>query len=135
MSTENELNTNEWEVIHSYTRAQAYADGVLIDVTETAREAGLLRNTAITTAAWAESVAWNHGGGQDEKGRLWDVVYMAYVAIVQSRRNPRSELVYTLYRVPNERGAEEPERISLKLVIGPGDHMEPVLTIMCPNED
>ena len=27
--------------IHVYTRAQAIADGVLVDVTETAREAGL----------------------------------------------------------------------------------------------
>lgn len=27
------------EVIHSYTRAQAIADGVLVDISETAREA------------------------------------------------------------------------------------------------
>ena len=30
----------EWPVIHAYTRAEALADGVLVDVTTTAREAG-----------------------------------------------------------------------------------------------
>lgn len=134
MSTENELNTDDWEVIHSYTRAQAYQDGALVDVTETAREAGLLRNTALTAAAWAEAVAWNHGGGQDERGRLWDVVFMAYMKI-RTTRVPTSELTYELYRVPNVEGAEEPELITLKMVIGPGDTLEPVLTIMLPNED
>ena len=134
MSTENPLNTDDWEVIHSYTRAQAYKDGVLIDVTETAREAGLLRNTALTAAAWAEAVAWSHGGGQDERGRLWDVVFMAY-AKIRTTRVPASELTYELYRVPNEEGAEEPELLTLKMVIGPGDYLEPVLTIMLPNED
>lgn len=134
MSTENELNTDDWEVIHSYTRAQAYKDGQLVDVTETAREAGLLRNTALTAAAWAEVVAWNHGGGQDERGRLWDVVFMAYMKI-RTTRVPSSELTYELYRVPNVEGAEEPELVTLKMVIGPGDFLEPVLTIMLPNED
>jgi hypothetical protein len=36
------------DMIHSYTRAEAIADGVLIDVSETAKEAGFryLRRTA-----------------------------------------------------------------------------------------
>ncbi|MCE9563538.1 MAG: hypothetical protein K8U57_15970 [Planctomycetes bacterium] len=38
------------EVIHSYTRANALADGVLVDVSETAREAGIRFPVALTQA-------------------------------------------------------------------------------------
>ena len=42
-------------LIFAYTRKQAIEDGVLIDVTETAKEAGLRFPTAITAAAWSKS--------------------------------------------------------------------------------
>jgi uncharacterized protein YunC (DUF1805 family) len=38
------------EVIHAYTRAQAIEDGTLVDVTETAKEAGIKYPTAVTEA-------------------------------------------------------------------------------------
>ena len=47
------------ESIYRYTRAQAIEDGVLVDVTETAREAGFRCPVAITHAAWEDSVAWS----------------------------------------------------------------------------
>ena len=40
------------DLIHSYSRAQAIEDGVLVDVSETAREAGFTVPVAITRAAW-----------------------------------------------------------------------------------
>ena len=46
------------EVIYAYTRAEAIADGVLIDVTETAKEVGFRLPVALTAAAWADCVAW-----------------------------------------------------------------------------
>lgn len=46
------------EVIHSYTRAQAIEDGYLVDVTETAREAGFVWPVAMTRAVWEDCVEW-----------------------------------------------------------------------------
>ena len=47
------------EVISVYTRAQALADGVLIDAGAMAAEAGFRFPVAITAAAWADCVAWD----------------------------------------------------------------------------
>jgi hypothetical protein len=44
-------------VISSYTRAQAIADGELVDVSTIAREAGFRFPTAITRALWADIAA------------------------------------------------------------------------------
>jgi hypothetical protein len=41
-----------WEVVHRYGRRQAIADGVLVDVTATAREAGFRYPVALTRAVW-----------------------------------------------------------------------------------
>ena len=61
------------DVIYAYTRAQAIEDGVLIDVTAAAREAGIKHPTALTSAVWADYVAVpdEMKGHQDEMGRLW----------------------------------------------------------------
>ena len=64
-------------LIFSYSRKEAIEDGVLIDVTETAREAGFRYPVALTSAAWATCVSVPAGVEcQDEKGRLWDVLTM-----------------------------------------------------------
>ena len=39
-------------VIFAYTRAQAIEDGILVDVSETAREAGFRIPVAITRTVW-----------------------------------------------------------------------------------
>ncbi|MCX6698305.1 MAG: hypothetical protein NTV68_00020, partial [Methanomicrobiales archaeon] len=44
------------EVIFRYTRAQAIEDGVLIDVTVTAKEIGIKYPVALTTAVYDEYV-------------------------------------------------------------------------------
>ena len=45
------------DLIHRYSRADALRDGVLIDVSATAKEAGLQYPVALTAAAWAKCVA------------------------------------------------------------------------------
>ena len=69
-------------VISTYTRAQAIEDGVLVDVGSTANEAGFKWPVALTSAAWADCVAWTDDDSQkqvhqDQSGRLWDVLYSA----------------------------------------------------------
>jgi hypothetical protein len=125
------------EAIFSYTRAQALDDGVLVDVSEMAKEAGFKFPVAITRAAWADCVEWSDEDNrrqtyQDEAGRLWDVLWMVGVA---ARRHSGSELRFQLYRVPRGGRGVRPRLVTLAMRCGPGDEGEPVITIMLPGED
>ena len=132
----------EWPVIHAYTRAEALADGVLVDVTSTGREAGFKVPTAVTAAVFDECIEWTESDAeqssthQDQKGRLWDVVYLAaFTARTLVTRGVRqNQVIFQLDVVPRP-GRTHPRRRTLKLVIGPGDNHEPVATIMLPYED
>jgi len=120
-------------VIHVYTRAQAIADGQLIDVSTVGAEAGFVFPVAITAAAWNLTVHWRaeeETALQDEAGRLWDVLHMASRACKHAVG--QSVVAYTLAVVP--RGGQEPQAMGLKLIAGPGDQGEPVVTIMLPEE-
>jgi type I site-specific restriction endonuclease len=66
-------------VIYAYTRAQAIADGVLVDVTETAKETGFKLPVVITEALHSRLTPTkaDQGLGQDYDGRLWDVLWLA----------------------------------------------------------
>ena len=127
-----------WPVISSYSRAQAIEDGILVDVSETAREAGFKVPVAMTAAVWADCVEWTPADNtrkrhcQDQAGRLWDVVWMAMQA---AKRNAGAELRYTLHRVPREGMGMRARLVALRMTIGPGDTAAPVITIMLPSED
>jgi len=120
----------EMPLIYAYTRAQALEDGVLVDVSETAREAGFVWPVALTAAVWAlvEDIPRRYRAWQTVEGRLWDVLWMAYCAI-RSAEHSDTELRYTLLM---DHGRHR--YLALKLVTGPGDHGEPVVTIMLPDE-
>ena len=127
------------EVISSYTRAQAIKDGVLIDAGNMAQEAGFKWPVAVTSAAWADCVAWSEHDNrqqiyQDESGRLWDVLFMASHAI-RTCSDSGDRLLFQLYRVPPDGRSVTAELTTLKLIVGPGDHGEPVITILLPDED
>jgi hypothetical protein len=121
------------DLIHSYGRADALRDGVLIDVTETAREARFRFPVALTSAVWERCVSVPPGVVcQDETGRLWDVLWMLRLAIARS--NGGSEVRFALHvRDDNREGT--PPLVNLKAICGPGDDAEPVLTVMLPDED
>ncbi len=60
-----------FDTVHIYTRAQAVADGVQIEVTKTAQEAGIKFPVFITRSVFETYVAVPEGvAGQDEAGRL-----------------------------------------------------------------
>jgi hypothetical protein len=124
-------------IIYGYSRAQAIADGVLIDVSTIAREAGFTVPVAMTSAAWADFVEWSdHDSSlqthQDESGRLWDVLWMSHLV---AQRAQGGTVAVQFYRVP--RGGEDrmPRKTTLHMNIGPGDAAEPVITLMLPGED
>ena len=123
----------EADVIYSYTRQQAIDDGVLIDVTETAKECGFRYPVALTTRVWTEVIVPDDEAkkyGQSESGRLWDLLWLLFVAIKTSKA-PGEEIRYSVI-VSDGRKRRTAQ---LKALCGPGDKGEPVLTIMDPAED
>lgn len=126
------------EAVSVYTRAQAIADGALIDVSAEAKDAGFKVPVAVTAAAWAEVVAWSDDDSarqihQDERGRLHDLLW---VAVNLARHHKASNrMPFQHYRVA--RGGNEVRRTPITLVmsIGPGDGAEPVVTFMSPSDD
>jgi hypothetical protein len=122
------------EIIHAYTREQAIADGVLIDVTGAAKEAGFSMPVALTQAVWAQYVKVPDGVTcQDEAGRLWDIFWMARNAIVRSKGDG-PELRFQLH-VRDDNRDRTPPLVTLKAVCGPGDDGSPCITVMLPDED
>jgi hypothetical protein len=122
------------EVVSTYSRAQALEDGVLVDAGAMSKDAGLKWPVAITAAAWSDCVAWSDADSarqvhQDQSGRLWDVLFMAQHAI-RVNRSGGDRLNYQLSRVPRDGRSTEASVTKLKLIVGPGDHGEPVITIL-----
>jgi hypothetical protein len=110
------------ETISVYSRAQAIEDGVLIDVSQMAREAGFKYPTVITTAVYSELSAVEGKAGQSFAGRLWDVLN------VMRHAKPEGDRVYFTVLVSGR-------KYELYAVCGPGDTEAPVLTIMEQGED
>ncbi len=125
-------------VIYSYSRKQAIEDGVLVDVSETATEAGITFPTAVTRAVWDDYIEWSDEDSkrqtyQDQSGRLWDVLFMA--RFFMANNGTASQMLYQLSCIPRGGRKHKARTITLKLVVGPGDNGEGVVTIMMPNED
>ena len=116
-------------VIYAYTRAQAIADGVLVDVTEPAKEAGFKHNTVVTQKLWADicKIPENYSY-ESKEGRLWDVLWMARCATGRAARG-QTELLYELTLHTRNLDHHYDQVVELLLHVGPGDHGEPVITI------
>ena len=120
-------------VIFSYTRQQAIEDGVLVDLTSWASEAGFKVPVACTSAVWNQYIVPPEGTkqlGQSERGRGHDVLWMLFCAIRRSRGGDR-----LLYKVIFLQAPNRQETVELKSICGPGDDGEPTITIMLPTED
>jgi hypothetical protein len=133
------MNTNQdqspfGEVIYSYTRKQAVADGEQVDVSTVATEAGIRFPVFLTRAVFEAYVTVPPGvSGQDEAGRLWDVVWMLRFAIRKAAQG-QSRLPFALY-VRNDNRA--PRLVKLIAMCGAldMDDPQPAITVMLPDED
>lgn len=129
------------DVIYSYTREQAIEDGVLVDVSEMAKEAGIKYPMAITTRVHGILEAYL-ANGQSYDGRLWDLLTMLKVAIHRGRGGGRIDFE-TLFLMPNivkMPGGSHKTGCSRKHIkmwsrCHGGDNAEPVITVMMPDED
>lgn len=106
------------EVISTYTRKQAIEDGVLIDVSLLAKEAGFRFPVAVTSGVFSLLE-------KNFNGILWDVLNVLRFSIKQSQgRDFIAFKVLINHKYKN-----------FISKCGPGDEMEPVITIMLPGED
>jgi hypothetical protein len=75
------------EIIYAYTRKQAIADGYQVDASSVAAKAGIRFPVYLTRPVFEARVAVPPGViGQDEAGRLWDVVSMLRFAIGKAQQ-------------------------------------------------
>jgi hypothetical protein len=122
-------------VIYSYTRAQAVADGFQVEVTKTAREAGIRFPVFLTRTVFNAYVAVPDGVyGQDEAGRLWDIVWMLRFAVRKAAGQGLVRVPFALYvRNDNRR----PKLVKLVATCGAlgVDDSQPAITVMMPDED
>ena len=121
-------------VIYSYTRKQAVADGFQVEVSKTAREAGITFPVFITRSVFDSFVAVPPGvTAQDEAGRLWDVLWMLRFAIRKARPGA-DRLPFALYVRNDNRAAR---LVKLIATCGPldMDDAQPAITVMMPDED
>jgi hypothetical protein len=126
------------DLISVYTRKQAVEDGQQFRVDAMANEAGLIFPVFITAAVWSRFVSVPEDvEGQDEDGRLWDILHMLRYAIESSRPGQQqiTVRVYVRVYVRNTNRAARP--VTLKALCGPLDidDPQPAITIMLPEED
>jgi hypothetical protein len=122
---------DDLEIIYSYTRQQAIEDGVLIDVSGTAAKVGIKYPVAVTAALWVRYIEPDQSlksFGQSIEGRLWDVLWMFRVNAYICRD---SVLYFNVYFLMEKKL----ELVKVKAVCGPGDTLDPVVTVMLPGED
>jgi len=121
-------------VIFAYTRKMALADGVQVNVSEMAKEAGFKFPVFLTEAVHGRYVQVPDGvEGQDEQGRLWDILWMLHVTIKRTTEG-LNRLLFSLY-VRNTNG--KPRKVVLVAQVGPLDidDPSPCITVMMPDED
>jgi hypothetical protein len=122
-------------VIYSYTRAQAVADGFQVEVTKTAQEAGIRFPVFLTRAVFDAYVAVPEGvEGQDEAGRLWDILWMLRFAIRKAAAQGLIRVPFALY-VRNDH--RRPKLVKLVATCGALDinDSQTAITVMMPDED
>ena len=127
----------DFQIIHTYTRSQAIDDGVLIDVTQIAKEAGIKYPVAITTTLYHGLIEPSSDIatlGQSTEGRLWDVLSMFRFA-ARGHSGPHLNFKVIFITGTSSSGEVVRRLVALKALCHPGDDMKPVITIMLPDED
>jgi len=118
------------------TRKQAIDDGSQRDITETAKEAGLLVPVFITSTVWDTWITPDEEGrkaGEDEKTRLRGILDKLLYFIRVHRLTNKSNLIY--FPVPLTREGKE-ENVQLMSHLGPLEKADkrPCITIMTSEE-
>jgi hypothetical protein len=81
--------------VFAYSRAQAIADGVLVDVSETARKSRMRHPVALTEAVFRRYVQISAGKPIFKEQVLWDLL-KSFEAVAR-KAGGQGEIVYSLY--------------------------------------
>lgn len=118
-----------------HSREHAIAAGLLIDVDDTARRLGYEIPVAVTDAVWAILEDVPLGSGETAADRLTALLNRLHRIVLKARC--AFPYAFTLEAVPvclTRRASGQREVLLLRIVFGPGDSPEPVLTILLPSE-
>lgn len=126
------------DLVYVYTRRQAIEDGEQVDVSSLAKEAGFKYPVFITRTVFYNYITPNEESasyGQDEIGRLWDVLNMLRYA-VQYKMFKGTSTDQLMFGVLFVMGRKR-KKVELKANVGALDidDPQPAITIMLPNED
>jgi Family of unknown function (DUF6573) len=118
------------------TRKRALEEGKQKDITEVAKEAGLLVPVFITSTVWDNWITPDEEGlrtGEDEKTRLRSILDKLLYFIRVHRQMSKSNLIY--FPVPFTRAGNQ-GNVQLMSYLGPHDRTDqrPCITIMIPEE-
>lgn len=118
------------------TRKRALEEGKQRDITDAAKEAGLLVPVFITSTVWDKWITPDDEGprtGEDEKMRLRSILDKLLYFIRAHRQTNRSNLIY--FPVPFTKEGKE-EDVQLMSHLGPLERADqrPCITIMTPEE-
>jgi hypothetical protein len=131
------MNDNEsffGEAIYAYTRKQAIADGFQIDVTTIAQEAGIRFPVFLTRAVCDAYVTVPAGViGQDEAGRLWDIVWLLRFAVSKARPG-QTRLPFALY-VRNDNRRPRLVKLIAMCSAFDIDYPQLAITVIMPDEN
>jgi hypothetical protein len=118
------------ELIHSYSRAEALDDGVLVDLAlfsfrgqRLVDQVGIRYPIAITAPAYSEATDGIEAGAQADL--IWRITQLLIAFKDAARRTDGADRLEFTFR-----GA-----VQLKAICGPGDDAAPVITLMLPGED
>ena len=101
------------EPIYSYSRAQAIADGVLVDITAQAKQHRFVYPVAMTSALWERCE------DPDDVGHVLAQLHLE----IRKAAHGTDQLKFVALG------------FTLKSVVGPGDCPKPVITLMLEHED
>lgn len=118
------------------TRKQALEEGRQKDISDAARESGLLVPVFITSAVWDNWITPDEAAmknGENEQVRLKSVLDKLLYFIRVHRQTSKSNLIY--FPVPfSKEGKEENVQLMSWLGLVEGSDKRPCITIMTPEE-
>ena len=121
------------------SREQAINEGFLIDVSEIAfNRLNYKWPLALTREVWDRCVAWTERDSdqqayQTQLRRLLDVLCMAKYGLCHAEPHATEAWFETSY-LPRDGESLRAVNQCLVIAVSPGDHKEPVLTIMLPEQ-
>lgn len=102
----------KFDVVASYTRKEAIADGVQVRIEDKIRrEAGIKVPVFVTETVWDRYLKVPAGleGCQDMEGRIWDMLYTS-VVVARMKRTTSRFTFKVLFQMPKDLALESNER-------------------------